>query len=409
VTNLQTDTANAPGAAARNAQYGECSEGVTSRNNHVGAAGEEVLVRRRKRHHGHRNRRLKIAGALVLALALVGAGGAFAIGKMVDSGKQNLTADAANISAAPAAVTYNEGHTVEYNGHTYTLNDNIVSVCLIGYDQDTSDAAAQKTGQADMIMVCAFDTQTGKVTLITIPRNSMVDVGLYAGSAFIKDETMQACLAFSYGTDAATGSQYTTNIAQRVLYNMPISYYYSLNIYGIGPLANAIGGVSVDALQTVPGTNIVAGQSCVLLGNNAYKYVQWRDTSDINSPLDRQARQVQFVKQYAHQVLAGGSVSASTLLELFNTAADYSVTNLGMSEVSYLATCLAGAGVGDIEVVSLPGEMQDNGDLGEYVLDTAGVYQTVLDVYYTRDDVSADNNNANATGGGADATANEEG
>jgi hypothetical protein len=113
-------------------------------NVNVGAAGEEVLIRRRKRHHGHRNRRLKIAGALVLTLALVGAGGAFAIGKMVDSGKQNLTADAANISAAPAAVTYDEGHTVEYNGHTYTLNDNIVSVCLIGYDQDTSDAAAQK-------------------------------------------------------------------------------------------------------------------------------------------------------------------------------------------------------------------------------------------------------------------------
>lgn len=52
-----------------------------------------------------------------------------------------------------------------------------------------------------------------------------------------------------------------------------------MNMQGIVELNDAIGGVSLVPVQTVPGTGIVKGESTFLYGNNALKYVQWRDTS----------------------------------------------------------------------------------------------------------------------------------
>ena len=129
----------------------------------------------------------------------------------------------------------------------------------------------------------------------------MVEVGEFMGSDFTGMDTMQLCLAFAYGDGGETSSQYTTAAVSRVLYNMPVNNYVSLDMDSVGELANAVGGVPVTPLQTIPGTNIVKGQDTVLFGNNALKYIQWRDTSVLNSSLDRQARQSQFVQALCKQ------------------------------------------------------------------------------------------------------------
>ena len=175
----------------------------------------------------------------------------------------------------------------------------------------------------------------------------MVDVGEFVGDAFIGHEEMQLCLAFSYGDGAHTSCEYTTTAVSRALYNMPMSYYMALDYDGIAPLNDAIGGVSVNALETVPNTGIVAGQDIVLYGDNAARYVQYRDTSTLTSSLDRQARQVQYLQAFS-SVLTNGITS--------------------------------------LEMVTLPGEPVQGAQFVEVYLDEEAVYQTVLDVYYTQVD-----------------------
>ncbi|WP_172135221.1 LCP family protein [Adlercreutzia sp. ZJ473] len=344
-----------------------------------------MLIRKRKKRHARRNKHLRIALIVVaVVVALVGAS-AFGAWSLMKSGEKNLRQQATDIQTADNAVTYDEGKTIERNGHTYKLNENMVSICVIGYDRRQSDQTGH-AGQADVIMVLALDTATGKTTAIGVPRDSMVEVGEYVGEAFLGMDTMQVCLAYSYGNNDVTSCEYTTAIVQRVLYNMPISYYYALDMSGVSVMADAIGGVALTPLQSIPDTSIEKDVPTVLFGDNALKYIMWRDHSNLNSSLDRQARQVQFLEAYASQALTAAKGDVGVLLDLFNTAAAYSTTNLGASEFSYLASCLVSNGITELEVVSLQGEMTQGEKYAEFILDKDAVYQTVLDVYYTQVD-----------------------
>lgn len=349
---------------------------------------QEVLIRKRKRSHKKRNKRLKVALAVIAGIALVGGGIAWGVMGTIKAGETAIheAAQAEDIQTVEEAVTYDEGKTVKYNGHTYALNENMVSLCIIGYDRTAPAEVGEKAGQADAVMVMAFDTETGSVTAIGLPRDSMVEVGEFVGDAFIGLDQMQLCLAYSYGDGRETSCDYTTTVASRVLYNMPISYYFALDLSGVGPLNDSIGGVALTPLQSIPNTGIVEGQDTVLFGDNALRYVQWRDTSVLTSSLDRQERQVQYIKAFASQALGMAQGNVGTLLDLFNTASAYSVTNLGVNEFSYLATSVLSSGITSLDVVTLQGEMQQGEKYAEFYLDKDAVYETVLDVYYRQVD-----------------------
>ena len=146
------------------------------------------------------------------------------------------------------------------------VNENMVSVAVIGYDRQTEEVVPGKSvGQADAIMVLAVNLDTGKTTGIGIPRDSMVEVGEFMGDTFTGMSTMQLCLAYAYGDGGELSSQYTASAVSRVLYNMPVNYYFSLDMDGVGALADAIGGVSLTPTQSIPNTNIVEGEPTVFV------------------------------------------------------------------------------------------------------------------------------------------------
>lgn len=379
----ETAASAAPSTPAASAEGERTSTSASAQQD---AMATEVLTRKRKRHHAKLKRRIRIAIIVVVVLTCIGAGVAFGMWSMLKTGEANLHQEATDIQTADTAVAYDEGRTIKHNGHTYQLNENMVSICIIGYDRRSTDAQAGHAGQADAVMVLALDTETGKATAIGLPRDSMVDVGEYVGEAFLGMDTMQLCLAFSYGDGGELSCEYTTTIAQRMLYNMPISYYLALDMNGVGALSNAIDGVALTPVQTIPNTNITEGQPTVLFGDNALKYVQWRDTLQLDSSLKRQERQIQFIKEYVSQALTSAQGDVSVLLNLFNTAQDYSITNLGSSEFTYLASCMVSNGITSLDVVTLSGEMKEGGRYAEFYLDNEAVYQTVLDVYYTQID-----------------------
>ncbi len=350
--------------------------------------GGEVLIRKKRRTHAKRNRRLKIAACVVVALAVVMGGAAFAVHSMLKAGEEALheASQAEDIQTQDTAETYDQGHTVTYNGHTYKLNENMVSVVVIGYDRETPAEGNEAAGQADAVMVLAMDTETGKISGIGVPRDSMVDTELWAGSVYAGQSKMQLCLAFAYGDGGEKSCQNVTTAVSRALYNMPMTYYFAIDLSGVGPLNDAIGGVGLTPLQTIPDTDIVEGQQTILRGDEALRYVRWRDTSVFTSSLDRQARQVQYVKAFFAKAVAQAQGNVGMFVDLYNTASEYSITNLGLNEYSYLASSVLGTGVSDLSVTTLGGEDQMGDVYVEYILDTESVYQTVLDVYYTQID-----------------------
>lgn len=337
-----------------------------------------TVNKHRHRHHRKKRRGLKIALGVLVALVLVGVGVALAVQNSVQTGKSKL------LESAEAADTQLEQGVVEYEGVKYRRKSSVVSVAVLGFDRKSISTDDGKAGQADAIMVLAIDTETDEMTIIAIPRDSMVTVDQYVGGAYIGQTTEQLCLSFSYGDGYEKSCEYTTDAVSRVLLDTPIQYYYAIDMSGIAPINDSVGGVTLTPVMSIPGTIITEGQEITLYGDNAYDYLHWRDIKVEGSAMTRQSRQEQYLKAFATKVLSnakGGDISS--LLALYNTAGEYSVTNLGLDEFAYLATVASNGGVGNLSTTSLTGQYAETeSQYAELYLDTASVYKTVLSVYY---------------------------
>ncbi len=271
-------------------------------------------------------------------------------------------------------------NTITYKGKTYAPNEKMVNIAFIGFDGGVSGGTV---GQADAVLLFTFNLETSAVKVIVVPRDSMVDVSEYVGDAYIGQDKMQLCLAYSFGDGAWTSSQHVSDLVSRVLYDVPVGYYFTLNLQGISALNDSIGGVTLTPLQTIgKSENVVEGQQTTLWGDDARLYVQWRDSNDNNSSLDRQSRQMQYLSAFFSQVISAAQADPTVLTNLYDTASQYSWTTLGFDEFSYLATQALSADISSIDVVSLPGTMTMGEKYAEYYLDKEGVRQIVLDTFY---------------------------
>lgn len=321
---------------------------------------------------------LRVLLGVVIVLAVAVAAGAIYINQSIARGRKAF-------DDSMSQAIEEKGKTVVYNGKTYALNEHMVSVAFIGFDNRTTNSASGSdvAGQSDTIMVVALNTDTGKATGIVIPRDSMVDVDTYISGNYNGTHAMQICLQYSYGSTSEESSELVARCASRVLYGMPIDYYFTLNVEGVGPLNDAVGGVTLVPVQSVPSVGISEGVETTLYGKTAERYVQFRDTSTLTSSLDRQRRQVSYLKAFTSKVLQNATGDPAALLSLYQTAQDYTWTNLGFDQFSYLASTMLAKGMTSFDVVTLDGEMGEGETYAEFHLNQDAVYQTVLDTYYT--------------------------
>lgn len=286
---------------------------------------------------------------------------------------------------------------ISYNGHDYVYNDDIVSIAFIGVDKrdlDTDGATAGTAGQADANIVVAVDTSSGEVTAIAVPRDTMVEVDLYSeNNIFLRNETMQLCLSYAYGNGTDTSATNVTTSLSRILYSVPINKYFALDLNGIAPINDAIGGVTVESLYDFDDLGIKKGDTVHLVGDLTEAYVRTRDMDTIDASLNRTARQVQYIRAFAAQLAPAVINDFSIVSELYNTASEYSTTNISLSDATYLASLLISRNITDFETITLEGEMQASTNTeyadvvyAEFYPDEDKLMQTVLDTFYTQID-----------------------
>ena len=88
----------------------------------------EVLIRKKKRTHNKLKQRLKIAVIVVGAIALIAGGAAWAVVGSIKAGEAAMkqASEPTQIETAEDAVSYDEGRTIEHNGHTYAYKEHRV-------------------------------------------------------------------------------------------------------------------------------------------------------------------------------------------------------------------------------------------------------------------------------------------
>ena len=286
--------------------------------------------------------------------------------------------------------------TIEYKGHTYQYNDDMLSMAFLGIDQRKLKNVKDTdfVGAADADIVVAVNTKTGETKIIAVPRDTMVDVDIWSTSGiFLRTEKTQLCLAYAYGDGEEKSCENSVTSISRVLYNVPIQKYFALDLDGIAPLNDAIGGVTVDALYALPDYNVNVGDSVTLVGDMAEAYVRSRDMDNINASLNRTDRQMQYVKAFADQALPAVVKDFSTISKLYSTASKYSQTNISLNNATYLSSLLLSKGITSFESYTLKGEMKADEDPlipdvvhAEFYPDEDNLMETVLDVFYTQID-----------------------
>lgn len=323
--------------------------------------------------------------SIILIFAIV-CGSAFAI--LQSRGRKDVQ------TTVTDNVEYEE--TIEYNGHTYKFNNNIVSFAFMGIDQrdmKTSDDT-DFVGCSDADIIVTIDTKTGTTKVIAIPRDTMVDIDMFSESGlFLKTDRAQLCLAYAYGDGGTQSCENVVKAMSRILYNVPINKYFALNLDGIAPLNDAIGGVTVDALYSVPEVGIYKGQTVTLKGDMAEKYVRTRDMVGINASLNRTDRQVQYVKAFVSQLAPAVVKDFGVISRMYNTASEFSQTNVTLSNVTYLASFVMSKGINQFDTYTIKGTMKPSkpskfGDVvyAEFTPDKDSVMNAVVNTYYTQVD-----------------------
>ena len=322
-----------------------------------------------------------LAVLLAIVLALVGT---FLILTYV--GKSQFHDADTHISAEE--ITIEDEATITYNGKKYTLNENIVSVLVMGIDRENvnENFGSGNNGQADVIFVATIDTETKRTCIIPISRETMVDVNLYTQDGkFAGTNREQLCLAYAYGDTTEQSSQNVLTSVKRLLYGINISSYVTIEMEGVEKLTDLVGGVEITSLETLNSNKLplTKGEKLTLNGIQSTTYIQYRD-DDIEANARRMARQKQFLSALMNETSNEISNDYTKLATLYTALSPYFNSDISFAQIAYLAQNCLTMNFGDtMQYKTIEGTLTQGEEWVEFEADKESTLQTVIDVFYT--------------------------
>lgn len=327
-------------------------------------------------------------GIIIFLLSIILAG-VIAFFVLRDIGKQNMTTKELKMNIPDFVDYYKDGGKyIEYKGHTYEFNENQSWILFLGIDNTKMEmqTVAGTSGQADALYLLVFNLKTGKIRTLVINRDTMTDINIYdVGGNYVGSKRKQLCLAYAYGSTPANSAQNQVKSVERLLYNIPITSYYSIDLSAIKILNDDIGGVTLTPNYTFG--SFTKGQSVTLKGDRAEEFVRKRDITLLDDHTRRIECQKQYISAFADQIVPSIRKDFRVPISLYSDSSDYSYSNMGIPELVFLSSSLATTYSG-IDFVGTPGtyKMVKGDSSAEYILEQEKFFQTILDLFYTRVD-----------------------
>ena len=183
-----------------------------------------------------------------------------------------------------------------------------------------SDARDDESSRSDVIMLARVDPTTATVTVISIPRDTMVDIDGYG--------TQKINAAYAYG-----GAALTVEVVEEYA-GVDISHYAEIHFDEFEDLIDSLGGIEVDVPEdvSVDGVTVEAGEQ-TLTGEEALAVA--RDRHHVTGgDFGRNQAQRIIVEAVLEKVL---SVSAAELPEVVEKVAECITTDYSVTELLSLA------------------------------------------------------------------------
>ena len=278
---------------------------------------------------------------------------------------------------------------IRYNGKTYAYKQNCLTFLCMGIDKKGEMEASEdllEGGQADAIFLAVLDPDEQKISVIGVNRDTMTEISVYdENGLYIGKRTAQIALQHGYGDGMEMSCERMVEAVSHLFYGSPIHGYCSLNMEVITLLNDEIGGVTVTVPEdlTVRGTlKWEAGQQVHLLGEDAYTFVQYRDTKTAQSAEGRLARQKQYLQAFITQAKAAMRENMTLPLSLYELVTPYMVTDISAEEAVYLAAQALSYSFRPEDIHTLEGEVVMGEKYEEFYQDDTALYELILQVFY---------------------------
>ena len=288
-----------------------------------------------------------------------------------------------------------EENTVFWNGKTYKRNTYVKAVLCMGVDRDgpmTETTLSGDGGQADGIFLLANDTARGSMKILLIPRDSMTEITktdtswTETNGAKLGEVVDHLSLSYAYGDGREKSCEYTKQAVSHLLMGMKIDSYMAADLEIIASLNDEVGGVTV----TIPTMGMeqadpefVFGQTVRLKGEQAERFVRFRDTERDNSAISRMEQQKLYISGFFQAVKEKSRTESSITEHLFEMSQDYMVTDMAKDEYLKLAiNALEGEGLTSTSFKMAPGTGTATETYDEYYVDQEALVPILLDLFY---------------------------
>lgn len=313
---------------------------------------------------------------ILAVLAVIAAAGAIYVG--VQSKKAEEKREVSANTESTDSSSY-----ITYNGKKYQYNSDLRTMLFLGVDKDEVVTVRENTGrsgQSDCLILLVLDTENKKTTLLEISRDSMADIKIYGiDGDYMATETAQIATQYAYGDGEKRSCQLTRNAVSNLLYDIPIHDYLSLNMAGIVPIVDQIGGVTITITedQTAIDPVLVPGATVTMDGILAEKYIRSRDTSVLGSNEQRMERQTQFVQALLEKIKSTEDGGNAMLHQFWQAGQPYITTDLSLNMLEKISSYDM-----DPQILKVPGEVQAGAEHDEFHVDDAELQELIIRIFY---------------------------
>ena len=273
---------------------------------------------------------------------------------------------------------------VVYDGKKYQYNERLSNFLIMGIDTRESgenEKIPTTAGQADAILLIAYDGVEETVTCITIPRDTMTAIRTFSPEGEDLGTTIDHInIQYAFGNGKEKSCELMKEAVQKLLYGVPIQGYCAVNMDGIPVAVGSVGGVELvvpdDTLSKVY-PEFQKGATVVITEENAEKFVRYRDTQIRQSAIDRGNRQKVFMKAFAENAKVKAAKDEKFVVRLYEDIKPYMVTNMGNDIFAKILQAENNA-----EMLEIPGKAVDGENFDEYQVDEGALYKVILEVFY---------------------------
>lgn len=217
------------------------------------------------------------------------------------------------------------------------------NILVLGIDKRPGETSAR----SDTMMLVSIDPKLDKVVIISIPRDTRVDI---KGSPVDK-----ICAANMMG-----GPSYAVKTVEKLL-DINIDYYVAMDFNGFKEIVDTLGGVTIDVPQRMykPSEDIDLKPGLQKLnGRQALAFVRFRGY--VQGDIARTEMQQEFIKALADEVLKPKTVAK--LPSLIKQVNKHVETDMGITDMLKMASWAPGFTSESVITQTLPGYFYDEYD-----------------------------------------------